>query len=82
MRIETTVPVPQWIEGMNRMDLNIVTSEFTKQGFDRSTVLNFKMKKLVRKVKLKMLNQWKYYLKELILMNILKPPIWMMTLQI
>jgi len=31
--IETTVPVPQWIEGMNRMDLNIVTSEFTKQGF-------------------------------------------------
>lgn len=31
--IETTVPVPQWIDGMNRMDLNIVTSEFTKQGF-------------------------------------------------
>tara|TARA_A100001011_G_C14274297_1_gene828421 strand:- start:536 stop:1858 length:1323 start_codon:yes stop_codon:yes gene_type:complete len=31
--IETTVPVPQWIEGMNRMDLNILTSEFTKQGF-------------------------------------------------
>ena len=26
--IETTIPVPQWIEGMNRMDLNIVTSEF------------------------------------------------------
>ena len=31
--IETTIPVPQWIEGMNRMDLNIVTSEFSKQGF-------------------------------------------------
>ncbi len=35
--IETTIPVPQWIEGMNRMDLNIVTSEFTKQGFDRAS---------------------------------------------
>ena len=31
--IETTIPVPQWIEGMNRMDLNIVTSEFTKTSF-------------------------------------------------
>lgn len=31
--IETTVPVPQWLEGMNRMDLNIVTSQFTKEGF-------------------------------------------------
>ena len=35
--IETTVPVPQWIEGMNRMDLNIVTSEFTKQGFQNAS---------------------------------------------
>ena len=34
--IETTVPVPQWIDGMNRMDLNIVTSQFTKDGFDRA----------------------------------------------
>tara|TARA_B100001094_G_scaffold205451_1_gene199355 strand:+ start:142 stop:1464 length:1323 start_codon:yes stop_codon:yes gene_type:complete len=34
--IETTVPVPQWIDGMNRMDLNIVTSEFTKAGFDNA----------------------------------------------
>ena len=32
--IETTVPPPQWIEGMNRMDLNILTSEFSKQGFE------------------------------------------------
>ena len=34
--IETTVPVPQWIEGMNRMDMNIVTSEFTKTGFNNA----------------------------------------------
>ena len=34
--IETTVPVPQWIEGMNRMDMNIVTSEFTKGGFENA----------------------------------------------
>ena len=34
--IETTVPVPQWLEGMNRMDLNILTSEFTKQGFSNA----------------------------------------------
>tara|TARA_X000001036_G_scaffold145084_1_gene137945 strand:- start:4034 stop:5353 length:1320 start_codon:yes stop_codon:yes gene_type:complete len=34
--IETTVPVPEWINGMNRMDLNIVTSEFTKEGFERA----------------------------------------------
>tara|TARA_A100001011_G_scaffold207262_1_gene215448 strand:+ start:577 stop:1899 length:1323 start_codon:yes stop_codon:yes gene_type:complete len=34
--IETTVPVPQWIEGMNRMDLNILTSNFTKQGFENA----------------------------------------------
>ena len=31
--IETTVPVPAWLEGLNRMDLNIVTSEFTKSVF-------------------------------------------------
>ena len=34
--IETTVPVPEWIDGMNRMDMNIVTSQFTKDGFDRA----------------------------------------------
>ena len=34
--IETTVPVPQWIDGMNRMDLNIVTSEFTKSTFENA----------------------------------------------
>ena len=31
--IETTVPPPQWVEGANRMDLNIFTSEFSKLGF-------------------------------------------------
>jgi len=34
--IETTIPVPQWLEGMNRMDMNIVTSEFTKAGFSNA----------------------------------------------
>lgn len=32
--IETTVPPPPWVEGMNRMDLNILTSEFSKHGFE------------------------------------------------
>ena len=31
--IETTIPVPQWVEGTNRMDLNIFTSEFSRNGF-------------------------------------------------
>ena len=35
--VETTIPPPKWIEGMNRMDLNILTSEFTKQGFESAT---------------------------------------------
>ena len=34
--VETTVPPPQWIEGMNRMDLNILTSKFSKEGFDKA----------------------------------------------
>ena len=38
--IETTACPPEWIEGMNRMDLNIVPSKFTKEtlenmSFDR-----------------------------------------------
>jgi glycosyltransferase involved in cell wall biosynthesis len=32
--VETTVPPPQWVEGMNRMDLNILTSKFSKHGFE------------------------------------------------
>ncbi|HOT88356.1 MAG TPA: hypothetical protein PLC59_00115 [Bacteroidales bacterium] len=31
--IETTVPKPEWIEGLNRMQYNIVTSQFTKDIF-------------------------------------------------
>ena len=31
--IESTIPSPQWLEGINRMDLTICTSEFTKQVF-------------------------------------------------
>ncbi len=30
--IETTVPPPKWIEGCNRMDLTICTSQFSKDG--------------------------------------------------
>ena len=29
--IETTACPPEWVEGMNRMDLNIVPSKFTKE---------------------------------------------------
>jgi len=31
--IESTVPPPDFIEGMNRMDLNLVSSQFTKDTF-------------------------------------------------
>ncbi len=31
--IESTAPKPEWIEGLNRMDLNIVPSEFSKEVF-------------------------------------------------
>mgnify|MGYP001234569780 FL=1 len=31
--IETTSPKPEWIEGLNRMDMNIVPSTFTKKVF-------------------------------------------------
>ena len=34
--IETTLCSAQWIEGMNRMDLNIVSSEHSKQVFENS----------------------------------------------
>lgn len=38
--IESTVPKPEWIEGLNRMNLNIVPSNFSKEvfvktGYDR-----------------------------------------------
>ena len=31
--IECTLPKPEWIDGLNRMDMNIVPSNFTKQVF-------------------------------------------------
>ena len=34
--IETTICAPQWIEGLNRMDLNIVSSNHAKQVFENS----------------------------------------------
>ena len=34
--IETDVCSPQWIEGMNRMDLNLVSSEHSKKVFENS----------------------------------------------
>lgn len=34
--IETTVVAPQWIEGMNRMDINFVSSEHSKSVFENS----------------------------------------------
>ena len=35
--IETTICAPQWIEGMNKMDFNIVSSEHAKTTFQKST---------------------------------------------
>ena len=32
--IENTLPKPEWIEGLNRMDLNLVPSKFVKDGFE------------------------------------------------
>lgn len=34
--IETTICAPQWIEGLNRMDINIVSSNHAKETFERS----------------------------------------------
>ena len=34
--IETTICAPQWIEGINRMDLNLVSSEHSKRVFETS----------------------------------------------
>ncbi len=34
--IETTICAPQWIEGLNRMDLNIVSSVHSKNVFENS----------------------------------------------
>ena len=34
--IESTIPKPEWIEGMNRMNLNIVPSNFSKDVFTKA----------------------------------------------
>lgn len=34
--IESTVPKPEWIDGLNRMNLNIVPSYFSKDVFDKT----------------------------------------------
>ena len=34
--IEATIPAPNWIDGVNRMDLTICTSEFTKSVFENA----------------------------------------------
>ena len=52
--IETTVCAPDWIDGLNRMNLNIVSSEHSKKVFEEST---FEQKdertgQIVRQIKL------------------------------
>lgn len=37
--IETTVPKPEWLEGLNRMNLNIVTSRHAKDVFDKASYM-------------------------------------------
>lgn len=52
--IETTVAKPDWIEGLNRMDLNLVSSKHSKdvfQAMDYSEQDN-KTKKVIRQIKL------------------------------
>tara|TARA_B100000214_G_scaffold335108_1_gene278196 strand:- start:1006 stop:2322 length:1317 start_codon:yes stop_codon:yes gene_type:complete len=34
--IEHTIPAANWIEGVNRMDLTILTSQFSKKGFEQT----------------------------------------------
>jgi glycosyltransferase involved in cell wall biosynthesis len=35
--IESTVPKPEWIEGLNRMNMNIVPSQFSKEVFEKAS---------------------------------------------
>jgi glycosyltransferase involved in cell wall biosynthesis len=35
--LETTIPPATWFDGINRMDLTILTSEFSKKGFEDTT---------------------------------------------
>lgn len=51
--LETTICPPEWIDGMNRMDMNIVPSKFVKDMFNN---LNFTEKdkagKVIREIKM------------------------------
>ena len=46
--IETTVVTSDWVEGMNRMDLNIVSSEHSKQSFLDSQFINSQTQQKVK----------------------------------
>ena len=51
--IESTCPPPDFIEGMNRMDLNLVSSNFTKDTFSQIQITqNDKQGKPVKNIKL------------------------------
>jgi glycosyltransferase involved in cell wall biosynthesis len=51
--IETTICAPQWIEGINRMDLTLVSSEHAKRVFENSVFeeKNNQTGQLVRQIK-------------------------------
>ena len=46
--IETTIPMPSWIDGANKMDTTIFTSEFTKHCFDAAEFEDGKTKRIVK----------------------------------
>ena len=52
--IETTICAPQWIDGLNRMNLNLVSSEHAKRVFENSTFeeKNNQTGQVVRSIKL------------------------------
>ena len=51
--IESTFPPPDFVEGMNRMDLNLVSSNFTKDTFSKIQITqNDKEGKLIKTIKL------------------------------
>ena len=52
--IETTVAKPDWIEGLNRMDLNLVSSKHSKDVFQAMdySEQDKKTKKVIRQIKL------------------------------
>lgn len=51
--IETTICDPSWIEGLNRMDVNLVSSNHAKQVFQQSTFQEQnQQKQVIRQIKL------------------------------